>query len=152
MYTNTSLVAQMVKNLLVKWETWVQSLAQEDPLKKEMATRSSILAWRIAWTEEPGGLQLMGLKRIRHYWANLTLTHIHCSVPQMTPVSQCLAGGQQYWYHLGAYLICSLLCLTPDVLKHHVHFARVSRWFLCPEWNIETTTRLIISCAFILSS
>ena len=62
-----SLVAQMVKNLLVKWETWVQSLAQEDPLKKEMATRSSILAWRIAWTEEPGGLQLMGLKRIRHY-------------------------------------------------------------------------------------
>ena len=52
----------MVKNLLVKWETWVQSLAQEDPLKKEMATRSSILAWRIPWTEELGGLQSAGCK------------------------------------------------------------------------------------------
>ena len=50
------LVAQMVKNLPVKWETWVQCLVQEDPLEKEMATRSSILAWRIPWTEEPGGL------------------------------------------------------------------------------------------------
>ena len=44
------------------WETWVQSLGQEDPLEKEMATHSIILAWRIPWTEEPGGLQSMGLK------------------------------------------------------------------------------------------
>ena len=46
----------MVKNLPAIQETWVQSLGQEDPLEKEMATRSSILAWRIPWTEEPGGL------------------------------------------------------------------------------------------------
>ena len=44
------------------WETWVQSLGQEDPLEKEMATQSSILAWRIPWTEELGGLQSMGGK------------------------------------------------------------------------------------------
>ena len=58
----TSLVAQTVKCLPAMWETWDQSLGQEDPLEKEMATRSSILAWRIPWTEEPGGLQSMGCK------------------------------------------------------------------------------------------
>ena len=56
-----SLVAQMVKNLPAKQEIWVQSLAQEDPLEKEMATHSSVLAWEIPWTEGPGGLQSMGL-------------------------------------------------------------------------------------------
>ena len=45
---------------------WVRSLGQEDPLEKEMATQSGILAWRIPWTEEPGGLQSMGLQRVRH--------------------------------------------------------------------------------------
>ena len=47
-------------------ETWVQSLGQEDPLEEGMATHSSILAWRIPWTEEPGGLQSMGPQRVRH--------------------------------------------------------------------------------------
>ena len=56
-----SLVAQMVKTLPAIQETWVQSLGQEDPLEKEMATHSSILAWKIPWTEEPGGLHPMGL-------------------------------------------------------------------------------------------
>ena len=50
-------------------ETWVQSLGQEDPLEKEMAPHSSILAWRIPWTEEPGGLQSTGLKRVGPDWA-----------------------------------------------------------------------------------
>ena len=54
----TSLVAQVVKNLSVMQETWVQSLDQEDPLKKRMAAHSSILAWRIPWAEEPGRLQM----------------------------------------------------------------------------------------------
>ena len=53
---NRSLVAQTVKNLPVMQETWVRSLDWEDPLEEEMATHSSILAWRILWTEEPGGL------------------------------------------------------------------------------------------------
>ena len=55
-----SLVAQMVKSLPAALETRVRSLGQEDPLEKGMATHSSILAWRIPWTEEPGGLQSMG--------------------------------------------------------------------------------------------
>ena len=55
-----SLVAQLVKNLLAMLETWVQSLVWEDPLKKEMATHPSNLAWKIPWTKEPAGLQSMG--------------------------------------------------------------------------------------------
>ena len=51
-----SLVAQMVKNSLAMQKTWVQSLGRKDPVEEEMATHSSILAWRIPWTEEPGGL------------------------------------------------------------------------------------------------
>ena len=60
------LVAQMVKNLPAMQETQIFSLGQEDPLEKGMATHSSILAWRILWTEEPGRLQSMGLQRVRH--------------------------------------------------------------------------------------
>ena len=67
-------MAQMVKNLPAMWETWVQSLGWEDALEeameaaleKEMATRSSILAWRIPWMEEPGGLQSTGSQRVGH--------------------------------------------------------------------------------------
>ena len=62
----TCLVAQMVKSLPTIWETWVQSLGQEDPLEKEMATHSSILVWKTPWMEEPGKLQSMGLQRIRY--------------------------------------------------------------------------------------
>ena len=54
----------MVKNLPAVQETWVRSLDQEDPLEKGMATHSSILAWEIPWTEEPGELQSMGLQRV----------------------------------------------------------------------------------------
>ena len=56
----------MVKNLLTMQETWVRSLGWEDPLEKGMATHSSTLAWKILWTEEPAGLQSMGLYRVRH--------------------------------------------------------------------------------------
>ena len=59
-------MAQTVKNLAAMQETWVRSLGREDPPEKEMATHSSILAWRIPWTEEPGGLQSMGLQRVGH--------------------------------------------------------------------------------------
>ena len=57
-----SLVVQRLKRLPAMWETWVQSLGREDPLEKDMATHSSILAWRIPWTEELGGLQSTGRK------------------------------------------------------------------------------------------
>ena len=59
-------MAQMIKSLSAMQETQVPSLGQEDPLEKETATHSSILAWRIPWTEEPGGLWSVGSQRVRH--------------------------------------------------------------------------------------
>ena len=59
-------MTQMVKRLPTMQETWVQSLGQEDLLEKEMVTYSSILAWKIPWTEEPGKLQSMGLQKVGH--------------------------------------------------------------------------------------
>ena len=67
-----SLVAQMLKNLPAMWKTWVRSLDQEGLLEKGMATHSSILAWRIPWTEEPDGLWSMGSLRVRHDWLTNT--------------------------------------------------------------------------------
>ena len=65
--TKLSLVTQTEKNLPTMWEAWVRSLGQEDPLEEGLATHSHILAWRIAWTEEPGRLQSMGLQRVGHH-------------------------------------------------------------------------------------
>ena len=66
----------MVKNMPAVQETWFQSLGQEDSLEKGMTTHSSILAWRIPWTEEPGRLQSMGSQRVGHDRATNTHTHI----------------------------------------------------------------------------
>ena len=75
MWTNRAcLVAQEVKKLPAVHETWVQSLGQEDTLEKGIATHSSILAWRIPWTEEPGRLQSMESQRVGHDWATNTFT------------------------------------------------------------------------------
>ena len=62
----------MLKKLPTTQETQVQSLGREDPLEEGLATHSSILAWRIPWTEGPGGLQSVGLKRVRHDWTTFT--------------------------------------------------------------------------------
>ena len=72
------LVAQMVKNLPAMQETWIWSLDREDPLEEEMTTHSSILAWRIPRTNEPGAVQSMRLQRVRHNW--VTKTHTHSTV------------------------------------------------------------------------
>ena len=61
-----SLVAQRLKRVSPMWETWVRSLGREDSLEKEMVTHSSILAWRIPWTEKPGRLQSTGSQRVGH--------------------------------------------------------------------------------------
>ena len=84
-YIGTSQVVQWQRICLPTketQETWVWSLSGEEPLQKEMATHSSILAWRIPWTEEPSRLQSMGSQRVGHYWANEcshahTHTHTH---------------------------------------------------------------------------
>ena len=64
--SSASLMAQTVKNTPAMWETWVQSLGWESPLEEGMATHSSILSWRIPWTEEPCELQSMGSQRVGH--------------------------------------------------------------------------------------
>ena len=68
-------MAQMVKNLPAMWETWVRSLGGEDPLVKEMATHSYILAWRIPWIEEPGGLYSLWDRQESDTTERLTLQH-----------------------------------------------------------------------------
>ena len=70
MYHQASLVAHIVKNLPVMQETLVRSLSREYPLEKEMAIHSSILAWRIPWTEEPGGLPSVGSQKVKHDLSN----------------------------------------------------------------------------------
>ena len=69
--TRASLIAQSVKNLPAMQETWVRFLGREDPLEKEIAIHSSILAWKIPWTEELGGLHSTGSQRIGHNWSAL---------------------------------------------------------------------------------
>ena len=69
----------VVKNLPTMQEKWVQSLGQEDPLEKEMATCSSIPAWEIRWTEEPGRLRSMGLQRVGHNLATKQQQQPHCT-------------------------------------------------------------------------
>ena len=88
-------VAQMVKNLPAVWETQVQPLGREDPLETGMATHSSIPAWRIPWTEKPGGLQFTGSQRVGHDWA--TNTHI----PLL--------------YHIFTCIIYFSICLPIDI-------------------------------------
>ena len=75
-----SLVAQKVKNLPAMQETQVQPLSQEDPLEKGMATHSSILACRISWTEDPGGLQSMESQRVRHDWSTKHTAHTRSEI------------------------------------------------------------------------
>ena len=77
-YSSASFMAQMVKNPPAMWEAWVRTLGWEDPLEEGKAPYSSILAWRIPWTEEPGGLQSVGSHRIGHNCTQLRLAqHIH---------------------------------------------------------------------------
>ena len=80
----------MVKNLPAMQDTWVRFLGQEDSLEEEMTTHSSVLAWEIPWTEEPGGLWSMGLQRIEH---NEQLTHIILIIGNAIWCSHC---GKQY--------------------------------------------------------
>ena len=87
-----SLVAQTVKRLPTMWETWVRSLDWEDPVQKEMATHSSILAWKIPWAEEPGGLQSMGPQRVRHDWATSQFREWNNTANR---TAQCSPRGQE---------------------------------------------------------
>ena len=101
-YSWASLLAQTVKNPPAKWETWVRSLGWEDSLEEGMATHSSVLAWRIPRTEEPGRLQSMGSQRVRHNWATQHSTVRICQSPipnfiPLHPTQACGFSSSHVW-------------------------------------------------------
>ena len=124
--TRASLVARLVKNLPTVQETRVQSLGWEDPLEKEMATHSSILAWKISWTEEPGGLQSMGSQRVGHDWvtyikyavtAYLNKWNLKSNSSVQQPHFKCLITTYSQWlpYSVPKYVTIPLMqCVFLD--------------------------------------
>ena len=110
LFLSTSLVAQMVKCLPTMQETRVQSLGLEDPLEKEMATHSSILVWKIPWTEKPGWLLSMGSQRVGHDWVtSLSIYH-------------CLCCDQLF----KRFVVVSAISTTLWTNKKWLHFAQVA--------------------------
>ena len=98
-----SLVAQRLRHLPAMRETWVQPLCREDPLEKELTTHSNILAWRIPWTEKPGGLQSIGSQRVRHNWVtSLSFTFLLVNTGDCFHSPHFLAGFgtliQKVWF------------------------------------------------------
>ena len=156
--SGASQVAQWVRNLPAMQEmqeTRVQSLGGEDPLEEGMATHSSILAWRIPWTEEPGRLQSIGLQRVRHYWSNwartfsisswfslgrlyisrnLSLTANHYPQP---PLPQCGHTPQSWWGPRGL-LVCIMVwaVAVPALLEIRTilmyYLCKRQQWLLLP--------------------
>ena len=100
----TSLVAQTVKCLPTMQETWVQSLGQEDPLEKEIATHCSTLAWKIPWVEEPGRLQSMGSQNVRLNWVTSLSFFSFMSIESVMPSN-----------HL---ILCCPLLLLPSMFPN----------------------------------
>ena len=117
----------MVKNLPAMQETWVQSLGQKDPLEKGMAIHCSILAWRIPWTEEPGGLQFVGLQRVRHDWATFTTTDFTYSEMHET------------FFNLTVFCVFFKICLFLAVLGLRCCVQALSS---CSEWGLFSSCRV----------
>ena len=105
---SASLVAHTVKRLPAMLETWVPSLDWEDPLEKEMATHSSILAWKIPWTEEPGRLQSMRSQRVRYDWA--TLLYSACKLKKQGGYTQPWCTPFPIWNQ--SVVLCSVLMVA----------------------------------------
>ena len=118
-------------------ETWIRSLGQEKPLEKEMATHSSILAWRIPWTEEPGGLQSTGLQRVRHDWATSLSLEL---ITQFWATPTQASGGFHLfeygtalnWLPIYSYSLCHRSCLCPYMFQQ-VTWGFPRLWVLLPD-------------------
>ena len=108
-------------------ETWVLSLGWEDPLEKEMATHSSILAWRIPWAEEPGGLQSTGSQRVRHDWVISLSQNFDFNLINI--VSACLTWVLD-WKPSRGMLCNPYLSLYPPVLRYAAYVCWM-RWSSC---------------------
>ena len=121
--SSASLVAQMVKNLPAMQETWVWSLGLEDPLKEEMATHSSILAWRIPWTEEPGRLQSIGSQRAGYDWASNSFLPFCLPLPTFSSKTM-----QPSFLDLQAFSLYVWWPRLTKVLIDPDHFSMLERW------------------------
>ena len=114
-WLQTSLVAQTIKRLPTMQETWVQSLGQEDPLEKEMATHSSILAWKILWMEEPCRLQVHRVAQSRTRLSDFTsLERWSNSLWSRNLNSVCKKRGEQQTEPLQVYNECKKQCQIPS--------------------------------------
>ena len=109
-------------------EMWVLSLGWEDPLEEGMMTHSSILAWRISWIDEPGGLQSIGFQRVRQDWSDVALMHAHSGKLVATPLST---------FHS-----------SKDVSSEIYHLASVSLLSLC-SWRLMPFLSLLFLCLFV---
>ena len=134
----TSLVTQLVKNPPAMRETWVRSLGWKSPLEKGMATHSSILAWRIPWTEEPGGrgLQSMGSHRIRHNWVIKRTQHTH------TQTQEAPTGKNSGMIWTSAKMVSAMGWNTMNCFTHthtHTHTHTPSQKpFSGQHWRVPT--------------
>ena len=99
-------------------ETWLWSLGWEDPLEEEMAAHSSVLAWRLPWTEEPGELQSMGSQRVIHNWSNLARIHFYNTFPS----------------YFGAEYSATILLIRPQICNI-IFYNRVEASFLSCGWS-----------------
>ena len=120
----TSLVAQRLKHLPAMRKTWVRSLGWEDPLEKEMATHSSIPAWRIPWMEEPGGLQSTGSQRIGHDWATSLTQSLCLFIPSFPPRSQYVYLFKLIFnWRIIAFQYCVSFCCRATWLNHRYTYS-----------------------------
>ena len=135
MLLRVSLVVRMVKNLSAMGEIQIQSLGWENPLEKEMATPSSILAWRIAWKEEPGELQFMGSQSVRHDLA----TNTHPPTMLLKSKAQPLDTSTQSTAQLRTALHVDTLTIPTFKLRNQSTVTWSKRLKECGHWGVEYT-------------
>ena len=136
---HSNIMAQTVKNSPAMQETWVWSLGGEDPPEEGMATHSSILAWRILWTEEPGKLQSMGLQRVAHNWA--TKHTLLVSVSPITLHVSCLC----------LYVSWSLVSCWGVLLVLEILAEWVTDWLKSARTDFEKTALVLSPCLTLIT-
>ena len=138
---------------------WVWSLGQEDPLEEDMATHSNILAWRIPWAQEPGGLQSIGLQRVTHNWSNLALTW--CRNRKGLPTEGCLLysvpslgcrlkGWVQFFKnHHSEYMTYPLSCIDKLNFSVSLHMwgSYKFTWYMCKHAQLCLTLCSTMDCS-----
>ena len=131
-----SLVAHMVKSMPAMQEAWVQSLGQDESLEEGMSTHSSILAWRVQWTEEPGRPQSTGSHRVGHDWATNIHSCIYMCVCIVTQMSNCPT-------------LCNPVNYSPPGSSvHGIHQARILKWEVMPfsRGSSQPRDQTLVSC------